>query len=218
VGSRPGGILVVAAIVVALLVPLLGSDAAASTEPAHWQPAPIASWQVEGTGLASAVVGDTVFVGGDFSTVRSPDGATVVTRNNLAAFDLTTGALKPAFQANTNGIVRSLVVSDGQLIVGGSSSAVAVRKVTGGTASTLRTVASGQAVSTQKHWLVLRIVGSTIQFKTWLDGAVEPAIWTSTDTDAGVTAPGQLFVSVVRAGTNVGAKSVAIDDLTVSAG
>jgi hypothetical protein len=99
-----------------------------------------------------------------------------------------------------------------------NSAAVAVRKVTGGTASTLRSVAAGQAVSTQKHWLALRIVGSTIQFKTWLDGAAEPVGWMSTDTDAGVASPGQLFVSVVRAGNNVGAKSVVIDDLTIIAG
>ena len=41
---------------------------------------------------------------------------------------------------------------------------------------------------------------------------------TSIDTDAGVASPGQLFVSVVRAGNNVGAKSVVIDDLTIIAG
>ncbi len=113
-----------AAIVVALLVPLLTSDAGASDEPARWQQAPIASWRIEGTGHATVVVGDTVYVGGDFSTVRSPDGATAVTRNNLAAFDLNTGALKPAFQANTNGIVRSLVASGGHLFVGGSFTSI----------------------------------------------------------------------------------------------
>ena len=73
-------------------------------------------------------------------------------------------------------------------------------------------------MSTQKHWLALRIVGSPIQFKTWLDGAAERVGWMSTDTDAGVASPGQLFVSVVRAGNNVGAKSVVIDDLTIIAG
>jgi hypothetical protein len=133
-------------LVVALVVPLLGSDASASTEPAHWQDVPLASWQVEGTGLTSAVVGDTVYVGGDFSTVRSPDGATVVARGNLAAFDLATGALKPEFEANTNGIVRSLVASGGQLFVGGSFTTIrgvargrlaAVDPATGAVSSTL---------------------------------------------------------------------------------
>ena len=98
-----------------------------------------------------------------------------------------------------------------------NSRAVAVRRVTGGTASTLRAVAAGQSVTTQKQWLALRVVGTTVQFKTWVDGAAEPVGWTSTDVDAGVTSSGQLFVSLVRGGTNVGAKSVAIDDLTVTA-
>jgi hypothetical protein len=115
---------VVGAIVVAILVPLLTTDAGASDEPARWQQAPITSWRVEGTGNATVIVGDTVYVGGDFSTVRSPDGGTVVTRNNLAAFDLNTGALRPEFQANTNGIVRTLVASGSNLIVGGSFTSV----------------------------------------------------------------------------------------------
>ena len=122
--TRPGGVVVVAAIVVAVLVPLLTSNAGASDEPAHWQQAPIASWRVDGRGYATAVVGDTLYVGGDFSTVRSPDGATVVARANLAAFDLDTGALRPAFSANTNGIVRTLVASGDQLVVGGSFTSI----------------------------------------------------------------------------------------------
>ncbi|WP_421119256.1 hypothetical protein ACE2AJ_18110 [Aquihabitans daechungensis] len=123
-GSRPGGILVVVAVIVAALVPLLGSNAGASTEPAHWHQAPIASWRVGGTAYATLVVGGTVYVGGDFSTVRSPDGATAVTRNNLAAFDVATGALLPAFQANTNGIVRALETDGTNLFVGGSFTAI----------------------------------------------------------------------------------------------
>lgn len=99
-----------------------------------------------------------------------------------------------------------------------SSRTVAVRRVVGGAATTLRTVPAGQVVTTQKQWLALRVVGGTIQFKTWVDGAPEPAAFTSTDTDLGVRAPGQLFLSLVRGGPNVGAKSVAIDDLTVTAG
>jgi hypothetical protein len=120
VARRPGGAVVVVAIVLAALVPLLTSDAGASDEPAHWQQVPVASWRVDGTGLTTLVVGDTVYVGGDFATVRSPDGATVVARRNLAAFDLATGALKPGFQADTNGVVRTLAASGGTLFVGGS--------------------------------------------------------------------------------------------------
>ena len=87
-----------AATVVALLVPLLGSDAGASTDPAHWQNVPLASWQVEGTGLASAVVGDTVYVGGGGRTnaegirqlraILEPLGATVIAVPNTKALHL----------------------------------------------------------------------------------------------------------------------------------
>src|SRR6478609_8110179 len=85
---------VVAALALVPLVALLAPEAGASDQPAHWQQAPIASWRVDGVGYATAVVGDTVYIGGDFATVRSPDGGTVVARANLAAFDLNTGALR----------------------------------------------------------------------------------------------------------------------------
>jgi hypothetical protein len=62
------------------------------------------------------------------------------------------------------------------------------------------------------------VVGSTIQFKNWADGQAEPAAWTSTITDSTVTAAGQLHLSFVRGGSNVGAKNVQIDDLTVLPG
>lgn len=110
----------VVAIILAVLVPLLGDDAGASEEPAHWQAAPIASWRVDGIGNTTLVVGDTLYVGGAFTTVSSPDGTAVVARRNLAAFDLATGALKPQFRSDTNGVVRTLVTSGGLLYVGGS--------------------------------------------------------------------------------------------------
>jgi hypothetical protein len=120
VARRPGGVAVVVVIVVALVVPLLVDDAGASDEPAHWQQAPVASWRVDGVANTTLVVGDTVYVGGAFTTVSSPDGSTVVARRNLAAFDLATGELEPGFRADTNGVVRTLVTSAGRLYVGGS--------------------------------------------------------------------------------------------------
>ncbi|WP_426572092.1 hypothetical protein [Aquihabitans sp. McL0605] len=99
-----------------------------------------------------------------------------------------------------------------------NSSTVVVRKVAAGVVSSVRTITGAQSVSTQKQWLRLRVVGSTIQLKTWLDGQAEPAAWRSTDTDAAITAPGQLYLSLVRSSTNVGAKGVTIDDLVVSDG
>ncbi len=75
------------------------------------------------TGRVYAVtrVGDAVVVGGTFTALWSPNGATTVSRNRLAAFDATTGALLP-WNPGTNGEVRALEASaDGTgVYVGGA--------------------------------------------------------------------------------------------------
>src|SRR5262245_51040925 len=80
---------------------------------------PLHAWRAEGVGFAALTVGNTAYVGGTFTTVRSPDGATVVNRGNLAAFDLRTGALLTGFQANTNDTVRSIAYDGNRLYIGG---------------------------------------------------------------------------------------------------
>jgi trimeric autotransporter adhesin len=97
-----------------------------------------------------------------------------------------------------------------------NSGTVSVMKNVNGTVTTLQNVAGAQQVSTGKQWLRLRVVGSSIQFKIWADGAAEPTSWTSTLTDSAVTATGQLFLSQVRAASNVGDRAVTFDDLSVS--
>lgn len=97
-----------------------------------------------------------------------------------------------------------------------TSGTVAVQKAVNGTMTALHSVAGGQKVSTAKQWLRLQLNGSTIQFRTWLDGQAEPSTWTSVDTDSSVSAPGQLFVSVDRGGSNAGVKTVTLDDLQLS--
>ena len=99
-----------------------------------------------------------------------------------------------------------------------SSGTVYVKKNVAGVATTLATVTGARQVSTAKQWVRLRVVGQTIQFKTWVDGAGEPAAWSATVTDPSVTAAGQLHLSLVRGGSNVGVKNVQIDDLTVTDG
>jgi chitodextrinase len=99
-----------------------------------------------------------------------------------------------------------------------SSGTIELIKNVNGTQTTLATVTGAKAVSTAKQWLRLRVVGSTIQFKSWVDGTAEPAAWESTVTDTSVTAAGQLHLSTIRGGSNVGAKNVRIDDLTVLPG
>jgi hypothetical protein len=99
-----------------------------------------------------------------------------------------------------------------------NSTSVTVRRVVNGSVASVRTVAGANVATTAKQWLRLRVVGSTIQFKTWVDGQAEPSTWRSTDTDANVTAPGQLFASYVRGGANSGVRSVELDDLFITDG
>ncbi len=98
-----------------------------------------------------------------------------------------------------------------------NSGTVVLQKDVNGTTSTLATVTGAQQLTTGKQWLRLRVSGSTVQFKIWADGTTEPSTWAATSTDTSVTAPGQLFLSLNRGGTNVGSKSVSFDDLTIRA-
>ena len=98
------------------------------------------------------------------------------------------------------------------------SSTISVKRNVNGVTTTLGTVAGAQSVGTQKQWLRLRVVGSTVQFKSWVDGTAEPATWRATFTDTQVSAPGQLHISMPRSSSNVGNRFVTIDDLTVTSG
>lgn len=57
---------------------------------------------------AHAVVGDRVFVGGDFTQVRLPDG-TIVDQAHIYAFDINSGAFDTNFRPVLNNEVESLV-------------------------------------------------------------------------------------------------------------
>ena len=60
------------------------------------QKKPAPSWQTNGRVNAIAIVGDTAYIGGKFTSVRpagDPLGTGEVTRNHVAAFNLQTGAL-----------------------------------------------------------------------------------------------------------------------------
>ena len=84
---------------------------------------PQSSWRVDGIVRATAVVGDTVFVGGTFTRATSPSGQTAP-RSNLAAFSLSTGALLTGWTADTNGAVQALESDGTSLWVGGGFSTV----------------------------------------------------------------------------------------------
>ena len=74
---------------------------------------------------AMLVVGDTVFIGGRFNRVTSPDGGTTVERNHLAACSLSTGAILPwnpnaAGAEPLRGSVYALEHDGSRIIAGGA--------------------------------------------------------------------------------------------------
>src|SRR5690606_11513724 len=81
--------------------------------------------QIDGVVWAQLVIGDTVSVGGEFTTARpagSAPGVNTVPRENLLAFDIRTGELISSWAPTANGAVYSLAASpDGSRIyVGGN--------------------------------------------------------------------------------------------------
>ena len=96
-----------------------------------------------------------------------------------------------------------------------NSGTVSLDRNVNGTRTTLQSVSGAQPVSTAKHWLRLRVTGSTVQFRIWLDGNPEPSTWAATVTDASVTAAGQSFLSLARGSTNVGVRFLGLDDLVL---
>ena len=122
----------IAALIVSTSLVIFGwtvTPAAADTAPAPGVPKTasndvLPTVQIDGVVWTQAVVGNTVYVGGDFQTAR-PAGAAVgeqtVVRKNLLAFDVRTGELINSFVADTNGKVLAITPSpDGKrLYVGG---------------------------------------------------------------------------------------------------
>lgn len=117
--SRVVGPLSVAVVTIAAL--FVASEAPAAAAPP--QGPPVRGGGVDGQVFATLVVGSTVYVGGRFTHAVTRDGSSVG-RTNLAAFDLGSGALLTTWQANTNGIVRSLASSGSYLYVGGRFSRI----------------------------------------------------------------------------------------------
>lgn len=105
---------------------LVGGAAAASatptrssdTAPKSGTPATVSAdalptAQINGVAWAQVIVGDTVYVGGSFTTARpagAKPGKQTVSRRNLLAYDLTTGELLP-WAPRTNGEVDGLTAS-----------------------------------------------------------------------------------------------------------
>jgi hypothetical protein len=102
----------------------LGTAGVAQAVPVQPHPAP--TWQTNGRVNVITVSGNTVYMGGQFTSLRpagDPAGTGEVTRNHLAAVSLTTGALLP-WNPNANGVVRAIRVIGNNVYVGGSFSNV----------------------------------------------------------------------------------------------
>jgi hypothetical protein len=94
--------------------PAAGADAT----PGPNSPNPVPSWGINGTAYSVVAIGDVVYVGGTFSQAVGPNGQKV-SRSNLAAFCIKTGALLSSFVGNTNNRVWALTTDGSSLFVGG---------------------------------------------------------------------------------------------------
>ena len=107
---------------------LVGAATSASAAPAPVVPVTatgisadaLPTVQINGVVWAQAVVGNTVYAGGSFSSARpagSPPGTNLVARSNLLAYDIRTGALITSFAPQVNAQILSVAASpDGSRI------------------------------------------------------------------------------------------------------
>ncbi len=113
--SRLGAVVVAAS--VAALVTAAVADAAVV------QKKPSSQYGANGTVRVTLVVGNTTYLGGQFTAMQPNAGGAAVTRNHVAAVNTTTGALLP-WNPNVNGAVYALTVNNGHVYIGGSFTTV----------------------------------------------------------------------------------------------
>ncbi|MEV4536816.1 hypothetical protein AB0J82_23825 [Asanoa sp. NPDC049518] len=113
--GKLAGLIASVAATAALLSP--GSPALAAV--VNVTPDPLPTFN--GTVLATAYAGDTLYVGGDFTSVTA--GGRTVTRNRLAAVNARTGALL-GWAPGADSTVRAIAVSGRAVFVGGAFTAI----------------------------------------------------------------------------------------------
>lgn len=84
---------------------------------------PLVGYQPNNTVRDMIVVGNTAYIGGSFTALTPPGGGTAVTRNHVAAINMTTGALLP-WNPNVNGTVYSILPAGNNVYLGGSFTTV----------------------------------------------------------------------------------------------
>ncbi len=96
---------------------------APAAEAAVVQQRPLVGYQPNNTVRDMVVVGNTAYIGGSFTALTSATGGTTVTRNHVAAIDMTTGNVLP-WNPNVTGTVYSILPSGSNVYLGGSFTAV----------------------------------------------------------------------------------------------
>lgn len=104
----------------------------ADTASAAFSPVPDTTWQANGKVYAVVKVGNTIYIGGDFTHVSQCAGSAscpskTVEARNVAAFDATTGVAISSFAPQVGGsgsIVWALAALGGKLFIGGEFDSV----------------------------------------------------------------------------------------------
>ncbi|NND03260.1 MAG: hypothetical protein HKN91_10775 [Acidimicrobiia bacterium] len=106
-------------IVMLLTAALLVNVAPSALAGVIYSEVPIDGWDTNGRVLVVKVHGDTVYLGGEFTEVRSADGNTVLPRSNVAAIDITNGDILP-FVADANTSVKAIETDGSTVWIGGT--------------------------------------------------------------------------------------------------
>lgn len=107
------------------MAPVAADVAEPTADPVSVSADALPTVQIDGIVWKQVIVGNTVYVGGEFANARpagAAPGTNQVPRTNLLAYNLTTGALITSFNHTLNGSVTDMAVSPDQTrlyIVGG---------------------------------------------------------------------------------------------------
>ena len=124
-------------LVVAGLASLAPTAQAADTGKTAPQPGKIVSEEpgdnapniLDGTVYSITQVGNTIVVGGEFSQVRNFNTSSTMTRNNVFAFDATTGKVSTTFNPSPNSTVYKVqAAADGKSVYVGGPVQLGVRR------------------------------------------------------------------------------------------
>ena len=170
--------LAIAASATAAVVPVPAPATLVSANPADQTP-----HARDGETRAFAEIGNTVYVGGTFTQIKTATGTTWGSRSYLFAYDRVTGALSTTFLPVLDGAVNSLVAGPtGDLIVGGAfrnvngvarRNLVALDPVTGQTEATWVGRSDGGTVRTMKLLGDDLYVGGAF---SWVNGAAHSGL------------------------------------------